>query len=57
MCLAPVDRQQIHDAEADSLYNVALGAKRKHNRPLDLVDLMSALKKDKQLFLHTQFTQ
>jgi len=49
VCIAPVDRNEIDVAEAEGVYNLALGAKRKHSRPLDLFDLMSALKKDRSV--------
>lgn len=47
VCLAPVDRQQVDDAEAEGLYNVALASKRRHSHALDLFDLMSVLKRDR----------
>lgn len=39
--------RQVDTAEAEGLYTTALAAKRSHARPLDLFDLMFALKKDK----------
>ena len=47
VCVAPVNSEDIDKTETEGLYNMALGVKRKHSRPLDLFDLMSALKKDR----------
>ena len=49
VCVAPVNSEDIDKTETEGLYNMALGVKRKHSRPLDLFDLMSALKKDRSV--------
>jgi len=48
-CIAPADRTEAEQAEAEGLYLTALSSKSKHSNPLDLFDLLAALQSDRSV--------
>lgn len=46
-CVAPIDREEADRAEAEGMYSSALAAPSRHSNPLDLFDLLAALKGDR----------
>ena len=48
-CIAPADRSEAEQAEAEGLYLTALSSKSKHTNPLDLFDLLAALQSDRSV--------